>query len=210
MMENRKLKEQESLELIAQMIRDSRKSVEYKAGTFSLIWGYTTVLISLLVYSGWMLMHHSAIFWLWFLIPVGGCVATWLFKRNHPSLKKTYFDKVINQVWMVLGLVGWGLGVACVLLPSSFSILFLIGLLMGMGMTMTGCIASYKVYIGFGVAGIMLSFLCLLVKGVDQILVFAGIFIVMMIIPGHLLNRGLRKEQGNDPKEASCRCIKEE
>lgn len=209
-MENRKLKEQESLELIAQMIRDSRKSVEYKAGTFSLIWGYTTVLISLLVYSGWMLMHHSAIFWLWFLIPVGGCVATGLFKRNQLSLKKTYFDKVINQVWMVLGLVGWGLGVACVLLPNSFSILFLISLLMGMGMAMTGCIASYKVYIGFGVAGILLSFLCLLVKGVDQILVFAGIFIVMMIIPGHLLNRELRKEQVKDSKEASCRCIKEE
>lgn len=199
-MEDRKLKEEESLELISRMIRDSRKSVDYKAGTFSLIWGYVTVFVSLLIYGGWVLTHHQAIFWLWFLIPVVGVVATWLFERNQPALKRTYLDKVINQIWMVLGLVGWGLAVACFLLPGSFSILFLISLLMGMGMTMTGCVASYKVYIGFGVAGILLSFLCLLAKGTEQILIFAGIFIIMMIIPGHLLNRELRKEWMKDSK----------
>lgn len=194
-MEDRKLKEQESLELITQMIRDSRKSVEYKAGTFSLIWGYVTVVVSLLVYVGWYLTQSSAIGWLWFLIPIAGSIVTWLFNRNRPSLKKTYLDKVIGQIWMVLGLVGWGLAVLCVLLPGSFSILFLISLLMGMGVTMTGCIASYKVYIGFGVAGIMLSFLCLFVKSPEQVLVFAGIFIFMMIIPGHLLNGELLRNK---------------
>lgn len=195
MMEDKKLKEQDSLELIAQMIRDSRRSVEYKAGTFSLIWGYVTVAVSLLVYGGWMLTQSHAMQWCWFLIPIVGSIATWLFNRNQLSLKKTYLDKVIGQIWMVLGLVGWGLAVVCVLLPGSFSILFLISLLMGMGMTMTGCVASYKVYIGFGVAGILLSFLCLLVKGPEQVLLFAGIFIIIMIIPGHLLNSELRKEQ---------------
>lgn len=194
-MEDRKLKEQESLELIAQMIRDSRKSVEYKAGTFSLIWGYVTVVVSLLVYGGWSLTQSPAMGWLWFLIPIVGSIATWLFNRNRPSLKKTYLDKVIGQIWMVLGLVGWGLAVACVLLPGSFSILFLISLLMGMGVTMTGCVASYKVYIGFGVAGILLSSLCLFVKGPEQVLVFAGIFIFMMIIPGHLLNGELLRNK---------------
>lgn len=94
-MEDRKLREEESLELISRMIRDSRKNVNYKAGTFSLIWGYVTVFVSLLIYGGWMLTHHQTIFWFWFLIPIAGAVATWLFERNQPTLKRTYLDKVI-------------------------------------------------------------------------------------------------------------------
>lgn len=194
-MEDKKMSEQESLELISQVIRDSRKSVEYKAGSFSLIWGYVTVIVSLLVYAGFALTDYHEVAWLWFLIPIGGCLAMWRLGLSQKSLKRTYFDRIINQVWMVLGLVGWGLSVACLLLPGAFSILFLISLIMSMGVTLTGCIASYKTYIGFGITGILLSFLCLAVKGEEQILIFAAIFVIMMIIPGHLLNRDVRREQ---------------
>ncbi len=68
-MEDKKMSEQESLELISQVIRDSRKSVEYKAGSFSLIWGYVTVIVSLLVYAGFALTDYHEVAWLWFLIP---------------------------------------------------------------------------------------------------------------------------------------------
>ena len=191
------MNEQESLELISQMIRDSRKSVEYKAGLPVLIWGYITVVVSLLVYAGFTFIGSPAVNWLWFLIPLVGSLSMWQLGLKQVKTKKSYFEKVIEQVWMVLGFVSFGLGVACMFLPNAFSILFLISLIIGMGITLTGCIADYKPYIGFGIAGILLSFLCLVVKGEEQILVFAAIFVVMMIIPGHLLNRDVRKEQAN-------------
>ncbi|WP_224203944.1 hypothetical protein [Bacteroides salyersiae] len=57
-MEDKKLNEQESLELIARMIRNSKRNVRENAGGPALIWGYATVLTSLLVYAGWMLTHQ--------------------------------------------------------------------------------------------------------------------------------------------------------
>ena len=50
-MEDKKLNEQESLELIARMIRNSKRNVRENAGGPALIWGYATVLTSLLVYT---------------------------------------------------------------------------------------------------------------------------------------------------------------
>lgn len=57
-MEDKKLNEQESLELIARMIRNSKRNVRENAGGPALIGGYATVLTSLLVYAGWMLTHQ--------------------------------------------------------------------------------------------------------------------------------------------------------
>ena len=48
-MEDKKLNEQESLELIARMIRNSKRNVRENAGGPALIWGYATVLTSLLI-----------------------------------------------------------------------------------------------------------------------------------------------------------------
>ena len=55
-MDNKKLNEQESLELITQMIQNTKfKMVKY-AGTPFLVWGYMTVVTSLLV---WYLLKET-------------------------------------------------------------------------------------------------------------------------------------------------------
>lgn len=50
-MEDKKLNEQESLELIARMIRNSKRNVRENAGGPALIGGYATVLTSLFYLS---------------------------------------------------------------------------------------------------------------------------------------------------------------
>ena len=97
-MEDKKLNEQESLELIARMIRNSKRNVRENAGGPALIWGYATVLTSLLVYAGWMLTHQYYSMYGWFLIPVFGGIGTFLFGRHEkPVLIKTYLDRVIFE-----------------------------------------------------------------------------------------------------------------
>ena len=68
-MENKKLNEKESLELISQMIQNTRTRVEKDGGTPFLIWGYGTVIISLLVW--YMVASTGKYEWqyLWFLLP---------------------------------------------------------------------------------------------------------------------------------------------
>ena len=49
-MEERKLNEKESLELIAQMIQNTKNRLETNCGMPFLFWGYTTIFVSLLVW----------------------------------------------------------------------------------------------------------------------------------------------------------------
>ncbi len=191
-MEDKQLNEQESLELIVRMIQNSKRNVSENAGGPALIWGYATILTSLLVYAGWMLTHQYYVMYGWFLIPVFGGIGTFLFGRGEkPILKKTYLDCVIRYIWLVMGTVCCALSVAAFIFH--FPILFFISLLMATAITLTGCVTNYNIFTYFGIAGIALSFICLIVKGPEQILLFAGIFIVMMIIPGHILNAAIKK-----------------
>ena len=48
-MNDRVLNEKESLELIAQMIQNTKSRMTLNSGAPFLIWGYTTIIVSLLV-----------------------------------------------------------------------------------------------------------------------------------------------------------------
>ena len=72
--------------------------------------------------------------------------------------------------------------------------LFVVSLLMGMGATLTGLVCKYKPLSIAGIIGISLSFSMLFIHGSGVYLVFAAIFIVMMIIPGHIMNKQMKKQ----------------
>ena len=50
-MEDKVLTEKESLDLISQMIRNTRSRLEDNSGIPFLIWGYTTVIVAVIVWS---------------------------------------------------------------------------------------------------------------------------------------------------------------
>ena len=74
-------------------------------------------------------------------------------------------------------------------------ILFIILLLMGMGTTLTGLVVGYKTVTICGTLGALSSIGCLFYPGPNQILIFAPVFIFMMVIPGHVLNHAARKQK---------------
>ena len=51
-MEERKLNEKESLELITQMIQNTRRNLDTGSGNMFLVWGYVSVLVTLTVLAG--------------------------------------------------------------------------------------------------------------------------------------------------------------
>ena len=72
---------------------------------------------------------------------------------------------------------------------------FIILLLMGMGTTLTGLVINYKTVTICGTLGALSSIGCLFYEGFNQVLIFAPVFIFMMIIPGHVLNHAARKQK---------------
>mgnify|MGYP006896700752 CR=1 FL=1 len=57
-MEDRKITEQESFELISQMIQNTRRNLDAGSGNIFLLWGYIGTIATLVVY-GLSLIHIS-------------------------------------------------------------------------------------------------------------------------------------------------------
>lgn len=190
-MEDKKLTEKESLELISQMIKNTQTRVKKNCGTPFLIWGYTTVIVSI---AYWFLLKETGNYqcnFLWFALPAIAYPATIWVNRKNESMVKNYIDRVVTYVWIVFGISAFF--ISCVAMFYRVPILFLVLLLMGMGTALTGMIVRFKILVVAGFFGVVSSVSCLFVKGESLILVFAAIFVIMMIIPGHLLNRAASK-----------------
>lgn len=79
--------------------------------------------------------------------------------------------------------------------PMRLPILFIILLIMGMGTAVTGLIIRFTPTIVGGIAAIILAPCTLLAGNMWQPLPFIAGFVVMMIIPGHILNHTSNRPQ---------------
>lgn len=192
-MEDKKLTEKESLELISQMIQETKNKLEEGAGNVFLLWGYLATIVSLIIYFGWSYTANPQIFWCWWAIPVIGWPTMIFIRKRHSKQIVTYIDRIIGDVWIVLGfcavvtpIVGFFVAVP---------ILFIEALLINMCVTITGLIIKHRVISIAGFIGVLLSFSLLFIHGEVAILIFAAMFVLLMIIPGHMLNAAYRKQQ---------------
>ena len=201
-MQNHNLTEAQSLELISSMIQDSRARLARNSGTPFLIWGYTTVAISILNYI--LFQYDIKCWWLWWLIPIIGWVGMMIWGKQDKGAKN-YIDRVISIIWSVIGISFFWIMLAFIYYHAP--ILFLVILMAGMGTTMTGFVIRDRATKIGGIVAMASSILFpaknwLMIRfvGVDDIalqsewistnfLLFAAIFLFMMVIPGHILNR---------------------
>ena len=102
-MEDRKLNEKESLELITQMIRNTRRNLDAGSGNMFLLWGYVCVLLTLVVWAGVGLTQNSAWMWGFWGIPVVGYLLSYIFVRRKGKPVSLYIDKVLNEMWQFTG-----------------------------------------------------------------------------------------------------------
>ena len=105
-MKERKLNEKESLELIAQMIQNSKKNLQVGRGNQFILWGWLGTITSLVVMGMLMLTNNPMWNWLWFAIPIiGWPVMMWQMKKETKTVV-TFTDKVLKSVWISIGGIG--------------------------------------------------------------------------------------------------------
>lgn len=218
-MEEKRLDAQQSMELISRMIQNTRVRLERNAGRPFLIWGYTTVGIALLNY--WFKVSGANPTWslTWFLIPVIGYLLTLLFPDKKSTEPRTEIDRIVGQIWLVVSLSIIPIFVFCIFHGLSYRMgpCGIITLVMAIGTAITGLVVRSKIYTAAGFTGMVLSTLfplydyylgrtisrpesaallqdgqcaCLLY---GEILIFAAIFFIMMVIPGHIISYQSRK-----------------
>lgn len=207
-MVEKQITEKESLEVITAMIARTKERYAIGSGNIMLMWGYLVVAVAILVWLLLYLTHNPSVNWCWFLIPLVGCIASPVMARRErrETGVVSYSDRLISQMWTILGVSFVALTAFCL----AFSMIAGID-----------CWASMLAYsliaapIGEIVSGVALKessmkwggvialvtglfTLCCVIGGVVlyavwymPLYIFA--FVVMMIIPGHIINRKAAK-----------------
>ena len=165
-MEDKQLNAAESIALISRMIDNTRNRMLRNSGRPFLVWGYVTVFTTLLVMGAVYYFQNPKWNILWMLLPVLGALLMWLTRDKHTEGKvSTFVDRVINNVWLVMGLTAWFVSMLTLFSQIRLPILFIILLTMGMGTTITGLIIRFRPATAGGTAAIVLAPVSLIVSG---------------------------------------------
>lgn len=205
-MEERTLNEKESLALITQMINSSKKNMEVGQGNIMLFWGYFTTALSITLF---LLINFTQNFmwsWGWMLMFAVWPVISYKKRQDRPKVV-TYTDKVISQVWKVIGcmfiITFLTIGIMEFIFVRHADFLLMLPLSLiycGIGTSITGIIIqerwmTYSPLIAFIVAIYMLTMLMIGAKVTLLYYLYFGLsFVFMMIIPGHIVNNKAKKQ----------------
>lgn len=206
-MDDKKITEQESLELITQMINQTKMDSAIGSGDTFLIWGYPCVVCFLAVAVLTYFVGGNNWGWLYLAIPAFGLSGSFLNtkrrKKRHNS-PTTYSASNINSIWRCLTFVfvayiikrifDWELS------EAGMGMYLLVILLSGIGTYATGTILKEECIQAFGMFGIFtgLDFLyevCCNGKSISfKWQIFMVISLVFtFVLPGHYLNYKSKK-----------------
>ena len=203
-MEEKKFTEKESLELISQMIQATRKNLVKGQGNYFIIYGYTAAILSVIIYT-LLRMIPTPWWWTgWFLMFLPVIILAFKGKENTPAVV-TYTDSMVNKVWQVMG-ASFSLTVLVMLALSllvgkcDFTLMLPLCLLYAsIGTAITGLAIQEKCLLYTPLAGFLLAIYMLMSYTINNSadirwnLYFGLSFVVMMIIPGYMLNNKSEK-----------------
>ena len=199
-MEERKLNEKESLELIAQMIQNSKKNLQVGRGNQFILWGWLGAITSLAVMGMLMLTNNPMWNWLWFAIPViGWPLMMWQMRKEEKPVI-TFTDKVLKSVWLSIGAIGMT-GLLLMGLYAKNMMLMLPGacILIAIGVFITATILDNRTLRirTFSSLLLMMMASCHIVFMKEDFywyyITFSLGFIVMLVMPGYHLNKEAKK-----------------
>lgn len=208
-MEDRKLTEKESLEVITSMIARTRQRY-VGDGHIMLMWGYLVAVVSILVWVLLVATRQNYWNYLWFAIPLVGGIATPIMARRQQrqSGVKTFYDKVTSRLWTIAGLSEFAAIIACIVIQcitgaSCWGAMLAYTLIaMPLAEIAQGLFIKEKSLTIGGIAGLVVGIItvCCIAGRIPlganwymPLFIFA--FVAMMIVPGHILNYKASREK---------------
>lgn len=104
-MEEGKITEAESIEIITSMITRTKDRLVQGKGNILLMWGYLVIAVAALIWVLLVVTGNSAVNWLWFLIwLIGGIATPIMSKRKRVAAGvMSYTDRLSSNMWSVVG-----------------------------------------------------------------------------------------------------------
>ncbi len=202
-MEERKLTEKESLEVITSMIARTRQRY-IGSGNILLMWGYLVTAVSIAVWAMLVATRHNAWNWLWFAIPVIGFPATVAMARKQQREygAVTYSDRITSRLWTIFGISEIALSLICLGISwigriDCWTAMLVYSLIAAPAAEIAqGLIVKENSLTAGGIFGLMVGMvtICCVAGGIPLnanwfMPLFIAAWVAMMIVPGHIINR---------------------
>ena len=182
---------EKSLKIISEAIARSRRDFEKNAGTPMILWGAVVLIFSMAV---WILLEQTdnqSWNYLWFGIPVAGCLLQTVFIKDF-SLKSgnTFLGKTLAQVWIMFGIFATAIAIVFALADAAGLIGLAIIVLIGFAASLTGLILKNNLITVCGIlTGIGCPAAMLLAGNYDSSIFMAAASVLNLIVPGMAMNK---------------------
>lgn len=204
-MEEKNLNADQSIELIQQMIRGTRRRLTFGSSNLFLLWGYLLAATAIGIFV--LLKTTDSRAWLWLWLPAaatGGAVTWWHNKFRAPQVK-SYTDRLLEQIWgCIAALVVLSAFLICGYDPWAVDPLFPTLLLIGAGLFISGQVIRNKYMYYVSCIIIPISF------GITRdswlnadpdcnLLQFAAAILIGLAGSGYALRRQVRRDAAEVP-----------
>ncbi len=100
-----KFTEQDSLQLINQMIQQAQNNFQKGAGNITIFWGCLVAFTALLNFTLAFVFPGAQSCYVWFLM-VPGWIVSYLMgrKEDRSAIVKTHIDRIIHSTWLAFGI----------------------------------------------------------------------------------------------------------
>jgi len=207
-MEDKRINEKESIEIITSMIARTKERYMLGDGNIMLLWGYLTVAVSVIIWALLAVTHNPIVNWLWFLIWIIGGITTPIMakKKNVRKGAKTYTDTIISRLWTIVGYSAICCTIVCLCfllargIDAWSAIIIFALIIVPFAEIANGIVLNELSCIGGGALGLLIGIFitCCIAGGVALnavwfMPVFIVAFVCMMIIPGHIVNNKAKR-----------------
>ncbi len=187
----KKLSAEESIQLIQQMIINTKASLSDHSYYF-LMWGWLSVIASL---GGYFLMKTPIgpySYFSWFLLPLVGIPLSIYHKNKNPETVESNLGFFIQQIWTGMGitsLIMFGL-----IFFVYFPIFLVFLMLLGTVVFITGAVMKFKPLIAGAMFFWLSAIICAFLKDYpNQLLIYAIAIFLGYIVPGYILKSQYKK-----------------
>ncbi len=195
---------EESLKFIKSLVEDNRK-LALSSGMPSIIWGLFVIVALISTYIGIQNQYRSGWYYMgvWLVATGLGWLVSWTVERSREKLTvSTYSQQILGVIWFCHGIAMMILAFITSLaqVVNPFAISPMMGTILGSAFFIEGWLNQYKwlrtVGILWWITSIALFFL-IKVESYGQsntLLYFAGLMLLLQVLPGVKLELQWRKE----------------
>lgn len=184
--QNKEMTAQESLNIISEMINDSRRTILQSSAKHFMLWGSLLILVSLAIY--WLWQSSGSPVWnvAWFVMPALGFPMVRILERKETDIPQNKINMNIGLIWLTYCIFAVLISVIAMLwVPMNISLVIVV--LVGFAECISGfLLKNWAITISGFIIGIGGAVMASMLLGAEQLLIFT-VCGIMLVITGLII-----------------------